>query len=188
MYNNYIISTVNQKVLSLLVKFHDMEFHERGIARKIGISYGAANKALKELYISGAIKRRREGKMYFCSADTSNPIMKHYKILVNILLVEPLVKKLHDVASKIVLYGSCAQGTDTAQSDMDLYIMTIHKDKVMRIINDFEFEKGFNNISIQPVIKNPGELLSISESTHVFMTEVEQGINLWERSINESRL
>ena len=122
--------------------------------------------------------------MNFYSANTSSAITKYYKTLINIYLLEPLINKLQGIANRIVLYGSCAQGTDTSQSDMDLYIIATDKDKVMHIIIDFKFEKGFNDISIQPVVKKPGELLTIDESTNVYMNEVEQGITLWERNIN----
>jgi len=60
MLNLHIIATVNQKILSFLAKFSDKEFYERQIARKIGISYGSANRALNDLYSTGAIKRRRK--------------------------------------------------------------------------------------------------------------------------------
>ena len=41
----YLIKTVNQKVLSLLVKFSDREFYEREVSRRLGISAGGANRA-----------------------------------------------------------------------------------------------------------------------------------------------
>ena len=65
----HLISTVNQKVLSLLVKFPDQEFYEREVSRKLGISSGAANRALNRLFTSRVVKRRREGKM----CQTSSP-------------------------------------------------------------------------------------------------------------------
>ena len=67
MLNQHIIATVNQKVLSLLVKFLDKEFYERQIARKLGISYGSANRAVNSVHSTGAIRRRQEGEMYFGS-------------------------------------------------------------------------------------------------------------------------
>jgi len=38
MFENFVISTNHQKVLSFLAKFSDQEFYEREIARKVGIS------------------------------------------------------------------------------------------------------------------------------------------------------
>ena len=188
MFSPYIIFSVNQKVLSLFVKFSDKEFYERQIARKLGIGYSSANGALNELYSSGVIKRRREGKMYFYSVDRSNPIVIAFKKLVNLLLIEPLVKDLMDIANRVVLYGSCAQGTDTSESDLDLFIVANKRDKALETVNDFRFPKGFEDIRIQAVVKTPIELLEIDGPDRAFIEEVEQGIILWEKVASESRV
>ena len=188
MFNPHIIATVNQRVLSLLAKFPDKEFYERQIARNIGIGYGSANGALNELYSTGAVRRRQEGKMYFYSADISNTTIKEFKKLINMMLIEPLIEKLKNMTIKIVLYGSCAQGNDTSQSDLDLFIVSNERERVMQAIDKFSFPHGFENIHIQPVIKTPVELLEAGESEQAFLAEVEQGITLWERVTNEPRL
>jgi len=188
MLNLHIIATVNQKILSFLAKFSDKEFYERQIARKIGISYGSANRALNDLYSTGAIKRRREGKMCFYSVDTSSAAIIELKKLVNTTLVEPLIEKLKNISSRIVLYGSCAQGIDNSQSDLDLFIVSNDKEGVMEAISNFGFSQGFEDIHIQPVIKGPVELIEAGESEQTFIEEVEQGIVLWEKVANEPRL
>jgi len=188
MLNLHIIATVNQKVLSLLTKFSDKEFYERQIARKIGIAYGSANRALNELHSTGAIKRRREGKMYFYSVDPSNAAITEFKKLINMMLIEPLIEELKNRSSRIVLYGSCARGIDTYHSDLDLFIVSNDKEQVREAIDDFSFSRGFEDIHIQPVIKSPTELLEAGESEQSFLEEVEQGIILWERVANEPRV
>ncbi len=188
MLNSHIITTVNQKVLSFLAKFSDKEFYERQIARKIGIAYGSANRALNELHSTDAIKRRREGKMCFYSVDISNTTIIEFKKLVNTILIESLIERLKDISSRIVLYGSCAQGTDTSQSDLDLFIVSNDKEGVMEAISNFSFSQGFEDIHIQPVIKSPAELLEAGESEQAFLEEVERGIVLWERVANEPRV
>jgi len=188
MLNLHIIATVNQKILSFLAKFSDKEFYERQIARKIGISYGSANRALNDLYSTGAIKRRREGKMCFYSVDTSSAAIIELKKLVNTTQVEPLIEKLKNISSRIVLYGSCAQGIDNSQSDLDLFIVSNDKEGVMEAISNFSFSQGFEDIHIQPVIKGPAELIEAGESEQTFIEEVEQGIVLWEKVANEPRL
>ncbi len=188
MLNLHIIATVNQKILSLLTKFSDKEFYERQIARKLGIAYGSANRALNELYSTGAIQRRQEGKMYFYSVDTSNATIMEFKKLINLILIEPLIEKLRDASSRVVLYGSCAQGTDTSHSDLDLFIVSHDREQVTEMISNFGFPPGFEDIHIQPVIKSPTELLEAGESEQTFLEEVEQGILLWERVANEPEL
>ena len=186
MLSPHIITTVNQKVLSFLTKFSDEEFYERQVARSLDIAYGSANRSLNQLYSTATVKRRQEGKMFFYSIDTVNPSVIEFKKLVNLLLLEPLVDNLKTIASRIVLYGSCAQGTDTSQSDFDLFVITSKKEKATDVISEFNLPKGFENLRIQPVIKTPVELLQIGESEKTFIEEVELGIVLLERAASES--
>jgi len=184
----HLIATINQKVLSLLAKFSDQEFYERELVRKLGISSGAANRALNELYSTGAVTRRREGKMYFYSIDSSNAAVIEFKKMINLMLIEPLVEELKKMSNRVVLYGSCALGTDISESELDLYVVSNNKEKVSNIIGNFKFPRGFEDIHIQPVIKTPVELLEEDESERTFMEEIDRGIVLWERVASESRV
>ena len=188
MLQSHFIATVKQKVLSLLVKFSDREFYEREVARKLGISAGSANRALNELFSSGVAWRRREGKMYFYSIDSSNAVLIEFKKMVNLMLIEPLVEELKKMSSRVVLYGSCALGTDTSGSDMDLFVVSNSKEDVSNVISGFTFPRGFENIHIQPVIRTPVELLEGRESERTFIEEVDRGVILWERVASESRV
>ena len=184
----HIIVTSNQKVLSLLVKFSDQEFYERQVARRLGVSYGSANRALNELYSTEAVTRRREGKMYFYSINSSIAAVIEFKKMINLMLVEPLVEELKKMSSRIVLYGSCALGTDTSESDLDLFLVSNNKEGVSNVIGNFKFPRGYENIHIQSVIQTPVELLKKGELERTFMEEVERGIVLWERVASESRV
>ena len=188
MLQSHLIATVNQKVLSLLAKYSDQEFYERELARKLGISYGSANRALNGLYSTGAVTRRREGKMYFYSIDSSTAALTEFKKMVNLMLVEPLVEELKKIASRIILYGSCALGTDTTESDLDLFVVSNSKEYVSNVISDFNFPRGFEDIHIQSVIRSPVDLLEGGESERTFIEEVDRGIVLWERVAREGRL
>lgn len=184
----HLIVTSNQKVLSLLVKFSDQEFYEREVARKLGISYGSANRVLNELFFSGVVSRRREGKMYFYSIDYSNAVLTEFKKMINLLLIEPLVEELKKMTDRIVLYGSCAFGTDATESDLDLFIVSNNKEAVSNVISNFKFPTGYEDIHIQPVIKTPVELLAGGESERTFVEEVERGVVLWEKVASEPRV
>ncbi len=188
MLHPHIIATSNQKVLSFLAKFSDQEFYERQVARRLGISYGSANRALNGLFSSGAVTRRREGKMYFYSIDSSTAAVTEFKKMINLMLVEPLVEELKKMSSRIVLYGSCALGTDTSESDLDLFVVSSSKEDVSNVISNFKFPRGYENIHIQSVIKTPVELLEGGESERAFIEEVERGIVLWERVASEPRV
>jgi len=183
---HFLISTNYQRVLSLLVKFSDKEFYEREIARKIGISYGSANKVLNELYSIGILNRIQKGKMYFYRINVADPVFQQFKILNNLILLRPLVDELKDKASKIVLFGSCAEGTDSSKSDMDIFITSDNKRKVLQSIDDYSFKKGFEEIKIHPVIFSPLELLRAEKTDKEFLSLVNEGIILWEKIADES--
>lgn len=184
----HLIATINQKVLRLLAKFSDQEFYERELARRLGISYGSANRALNELYSTGAVTRRREGKMYFYLIDSSTAAVMEFKKMINLMLVEPLVEELKKMSNRIVLYGSCALGTDTSESDLDLFVVSKSKEDVSNVISNFKFPRGYENIHIQSVIKTPVELLEGGESERTFIEEIDRGIVVWERVASESRV
>jgi predicted nucleotidyltransferase len=183
---NFFISTNQQKVLAFLAKFSDQEYHEREIARKVGISYGSANSVLNELFNEGILVRRRVGKMLFYSFNSRDPIFKTFKIIVSIALIRPLIKKLKDVASEIVLYGSCARGEDTSRSDMDLFVVSEEKEEVLEIIDSFRFIKGFEHLKIEPAVLSPLELLKSEKDDKEFLSLVREGIVLWDEMTDEA--
>jgi predicted nucleotidyltransferase len=186
MINEILVSTVNQKILQFLSKYSDKEFHEREIVRRVGLASGSANRALNELFTAGAVKRRREWRMLFYSVDSSNPAILEFKKQINILLLEPLMQSLKDITKRIVLFGSCAQGTDNSKSDMDVFIVSVKREQINQVIESFHFPKGYEEIHIQAIIKTPVELLKSRESEQVFLNEVEKGITLWESGSDES--
>ena len=188
MLHPHIITTNTQRVLSFLIKFSDQDFYEREVARSLAISAGSANRALNELFSSGVVTRRREGKMFFYSVNSNDAIVPQLKKVINMLLIEPLVEALKAISSRVVLYGSCTQGTDTSESDLDLFVVSNDKQNVSDTINSFKFPRGYEGIHIQPVIKTSVELLESGESERTFLEEIENGIELWEKVANESRV
>lgn len=183
---NFFISTNQQKVLGFLAKFSDQEYHEREIARKVGISYGSANRVLNELFSHGVLLRRRVGKMLFYSFSSTDPIFRPFKIYVSIAILRPLIKKLGALASSVILYGSCASGEDTSRSDMDLFIVSEEREKAIHIINHHRFMMGFEHIKIEPVIFSSLELLKSEKKDREFLSLVREGIVLWEVRTDEA--
>ena len=126
--------------------------------------------------------------MYFYSIDSSDAALAEFKKMVNLMLIEPLAEELKRISSRVVLYGSCALGTDNSESDLDLFVVSNSKEGVSNVISSFTFPRGFENIHIQSVIRTPVELLEGGESERTFMEEVERGIVLWEKVVSESRV
>ena len=145
-------------------------------------------KAISTLHKKGFLERKSEGRMCHYSIDMSNPFIKEFKILNNLLFIEPLLESLKLHTRKVVLYGSWASGTDTQESDIDLYIVTTEKDKVKSIIEKYSYSNKVAGKKIQVVIDTPVNLLKKDKREKVFMDQVEQGKVLWEREIDEDNL
>ena len=182
---DFFIATNQQKVLCFLAKFSDQEYHEREIARKVGISYGSANRVLNNLAHDGLLLRRQVGKMLFYSFNRSDPTYKPLKIFISIALLRPLIEKMKSSTSEIVLYGSCARGEDTSKSDVDLFIISEDKEEALRLIRSHGFLKGFEHLKIEPVILSAVELLKSEKDDKEFLSLVREGIVLWDKMKDE---
>jgi predicted nucleotidyltransferase len=169
---DYFSSTNRLRALSYLAKFSDREFHEREIARRTGISYGSAN--------------RQAGKMLFYSFNLKDPLARTLKIFVSVSILRPLIIKLRESASEIILYGSCARGEDTSASDIDLFIVSEDKQKCLEIIQGFAFGEGFEGIVIEPVIRSPLEMIKTEKTEKEFLSLVREGIVLWDKLNDEA--
>ncbi len=188
MINPYLISTNHQKILSFFVFHPGMSFFEREIARKTGLSPSSTHHVLARLYQAGVITRKQNGRMYFYSVDKANPYLKEFKILANLLLIEPLVEKLKGLCHRIVLFGSWAEGSDNEDSDIDLFIVSSEKEKVLSVVNKFSYSAKLYNRKVQPIINAPEELLKRGEEERVFFEQIEKGKVLLEREINDDIL
>ena len=180
-----LFSTNSLKALSLLAKYSDQEFYEREITRKLGISYGSANMVLNDLYSEQYLSRQKKGNMYLYRFNVADPVFSHFKILVNILLLRPLIKQLKRVSMRIVLFDSCARAADQSKSDIDLFIVSDVKKKVLGVIKKYKFNKGFEGLIIDPAVFSPTELLKGEKTDMEFLSLVSEGIVLWDRLAHE---
>lgn len=188
MINPYLISTNHQRILSFFLLCPGASFYEREIARKVNLSPSSTHYVLARLYRDGAINRKQNGRMYFYSIDKTNPYLKEFKILANLLLIEPLVERLKGLSHRIILFGSWAEGSDNENSDIDLFIISSEKEKTLSVVNKFSYSAELYNRKVQPIIKTPQELLKKGKEEKIFLEQVEKGKILWEREIRDDIL
>ena len=107
-------------------------------------------------------------------------------LFVSVSMMRPLIKKLRECASEIILYGSCARGEDGSGSDMDLFVISEEKEKALEAIERHKFGKGFEHTKIEPVILSPLELLKSEKTEKEFLSLVRKGMVLWDKMKNEA--
>lgn len=183
-----LIKTTHQKVISLFVAYPTRHFYGSEISKNIGISTGQTSKVLNDLFRAGLLERERKGKTELYNIVLDSPALRTYKVLSTLISISPLIEKLKKASKRLILYGSCAKGTNIEESDIDLLVVSNNKDKVLDIIKQHPTERYYGFSEIRPVIKKTSEWAVLEEKDLVFFNEIQKGILLFEREIDESRL
>ncbi|WP_254059055.1 nucleotidyltransferase domain-containing protein [Methanogenium sp. MK-MG] len=104
------------------------------------------------------------------------------KIVITLLECRELLKELEKSAGRVILFGSCARGDDTAKSDIDLLIETDEKDVASLAVNSSEFIGGRK---LSAIIMSPDEFRELRGSDKPFYERVMQGKTLFRRDEDE---
>ena len=104
------------KILKAVI-FSEQTISVNIIAARIKISKGLVSKYLDILAQKG-IARRSNGKYLI----TNSAVTKAAKILLNITSIDVKIFRKFDFVEAVGLYGSCAKGENTDESDVDLWI------------------------------------------------------------------
>jgi predicted nucleotidyltransferase len=170
---------MNIKPLAITILVHlsrssGKEFYVREVARETGASLGGCHKALNELQEIGLVKSRKSGRNLYYTVDDANPAIPRFKVFINLVELKELVDSLTAISHKVVLFGSCAHGTDALESDIDLMIVTDEPDKIQVLLKAVKLSR-----KIQSVTFTPGELILSREKDSAFHGEVDKGIVLY---------
>lgn len=171
-----LLNKVPLKILSTISRIPEGFFYEREIARLAGVSIGMANQTLKLLVKMDIINKIKKGKILLYQVNFNHPLVKRFKIFENILGLSDMVLEMKPFCQKIVLFGSCAAGTDNFESDIDLFIISNQKDDLLKIIRN---SSQANVRNINPIIVSIEEYLSLRSSNKVLIEEIDKGIVLY---------
>lgn len=182
MLKKILLDTSANKIISFLTLHSGTSFYDKEISERTGVSRGMTNRLLNKFLEIGLVLRERRGRMWFYSLSKT-PLFKYYRIYENLIELTESVNALKPVSHKIVLYGSAAFGDDTAESDIDLLVITEQKDKVLKEIRAFKTEK-----EIKPVVQTTSEYATSKKKDKAFYEEIAKGITLFEKEVDEQRL
>jgi len=174
---NFITSR-SLEILYYLLSNPMEQFHGRQIARQTSVSVGAVNQFLRKFYKIDLVEMSRRGKTNLYRANLKNPIARQFKVLFNVLTLNELIDKIKDDSDRIVLFGSCAEGTDVKDSDIDLFVLTSDIKTIQREVRLYERKI---DRKIAPIIINPNELAKMKTKDKPLHERISKGITLWER-------
>lgn len=171
-----VFSTPLLRTLDFLLHQKD-EVSDIEITKQIlGVKRAAVHQALTRLSHMGIIDRIRRGRRCYNILHQSNPWFLPLKITSNLLEIQPLVEELKAHVTRLVLFGSRAQGTNDAGSDFDLFVIATDKPAIVRIIDNSDLADR-----IQLIVKTEAEMLDLEESEPVFARQIRGGVVLWEK-------
>jgi len=164
-------------ILSYLSKNNTGESISSHIAKKLDLAAGSVHQILRQFEEKGIVQSRQLGKSIIYEIDRQSPLFKSFRIFDNLLDLDDLFTRLKPMCRKIILFGSCATGDDTSQSDIDMLIVvdSEEREKVMAIISNYESTR-----EIKPVLVDIVELMEMENNDQVFYNEIMKGIEIWE--------
>ena len=170
------------EVLSLFLLHPEEEFYQRGIAETTGNALVQVQRALKRIERTGLVTKTKRGNIVYYKADRMHPAFEDLKrvFLKTVALGDVLREALAPLADRVKLafiFGSLAQGRETAQSDIDLFLVgKLSLRETTKILGPVTSDLGreFN-----PVVYPPEEFKKKTRENHHFITEVIKGPKIW---------
>ncbi len=163
-----------QLILKYLASHSGITLYESEIAKNIHISAGSTNQSLKELLKKEMVALEKKGNMNFYSLNLDNPLVRQFKITKTIAELNGLIGKLKPLVKRIVLFGSCAEGIDTQNSDIDIAIISQEEEEVRKIIKKEKISR-----EIQVLIFKSNDFLVLAEKDKPLYERIQRGIILW---------
>lgn len=169
------MTKLEQKIIKLLADWPEREFYGEEIAKKLKFSKASASGLLKSLSGKGMILKSIKGHMKFYQINQKSPEIKKFRINLSLEKINPLLPKLRKYSQRIILFGSASRGEQTADSDIDLFILTDKKEEARTAI-----KTAGRGLSIKPIIKTAGEWSEMEIKEPEFYQEIKNGITLYE--------
>ena len=162
-------------VITALGRSFSGKFHVRELARSLGYDVSIISKNLKQLEEAGLLTHEDVGNLVFYQADMESVLLRQMKIFLTLLELNDLRKDLDRVTTNFILYGSCARGEDTHESDIDLFIEALDKEAVREILG--RHQRVIARL-LSPVVSTPDEAYRLKAEESALFQSIQQGIIL----------
>lgn len=165
-------------ILDALGQDPDTRYHVRAVAGKANVSVGAASMILHTLEGTGMLTVEQVGNMKFYKYNLFDPVARQWKVLFNTQRLKPLADMLSEVAERVVLFGSVAEGMDALDSDVDLFVLTQNIATTGKILRGFR--RGFSR-TLSPIIMNATRFARLRREDSSMYNSILRGRVLWEK-------
>jgi len=190
---NVISSKTKVKIIRFLLD-HEAFMSEREIASVLNVSHMSVNRTMRELADTNLVNFIKIGKAHLWRVNRKSYA---YKVLSEIIkgissITEPLedLKKTimrnlpRTSIKKMILFGSIIKGTESASSDIDIFILVRDiksKEKLepsIEKLSDICFEKYGNNLA--PYVLTENEMKQ--KKNLKIISEINKGIQIFPKN------
>jgi predicted nucleotidyltransferase len=170
-----LFTKTQQRVLGLLYGRPDVSFYTNEIVRIADMGRGTVSRELARLAAAGLLVVRKEGNQQHYQANPACPVYEELSGLVRKTFgmadvirsaLEPLARHIH----WSFIFGSIADGRETADSDIDL--MVIGDVKFAKVVNALYPVQEKLGREINPKIYSREEWTRMLKSKDAFVKEV----------------
>jgi len=168
------MTKIEQKIVALLADYPEKEFYAQEISEKVKCSKASASIILKALADKKIISRTAKGHMKFYQINQKNPEVKRFRINWAMGKLNSILPGLKKHSQRIILFGSASRGEQTFGSDMDLFVLSLDKNKTK-----MDLKKISGRLRIKAIIKTAGEWSEMEIKDPEFFAEVKNGITLY---------
>ena len=120
------------------------------------------------------VSLEKRGNMNFYSLNLDNLLARQFKITQTISELNGLINKLKPLSKRVILFGSCAEGLDTENSDIDMAIVSHEEQEVRKLIKQQKTTR-----EIQPLIFNSKDFLALPDKDKLLYERIQKGNILW---------
>jgi predicted nucleotidyltransferase len=174
---------VRQRVLAVLFGAPDRSFYANEVIALAQSGTGAVQRELAGLSEAGLLTVRKQGNQKHYQADASAPVFAELRglVLKTMGLADVLRTALAPLAAQIdsaFIYGSVARQQDTAQSDVDVMIVsdTLGYGDVFSALEAATVSLGRK---VNPTLYTPADLAKRVQNDNAFITRVWQQPKIW---------
>ncbi|WP_229436150.1 nucleotidyltransferase domain-containing protein [Massilia sp. IC2-278] len=160
---DFLFTSTQQRLLRILFGHVDRSFYANELIAMAGIGTGAVQRELLRMEKAGLVSIERIGNQKHYRANPACPIFEEIRAIVRKTLgvTDVLRNALEPVLEQIdfaFVYGSVAEGTEHATSDIDVMVITasLSNAQLLRILAPAQAELGR---TINPTLYTPDEFV-----------------------------
>jgi predicted nucleotidyltransferase len=178
-----LFSKVRQRVLAVLFGTPDRSFYANEVIALARSGTGAVQRELAGLAAAGLLTMRKQGNQKHYQANAAAPVFSELRglVLKTMGLADVLLAALMPLAGQIdaaFVYGSVAKQQDTAQSDIDVLIVSPSLGYA-DVFGALEAASTTLGRTVNPTVYTPAELNKRLARKNAFVNRVLQQPKIW---------